>query len=160
MFKLAKTSLLVAAMSLSLSASDVLVTVNGTNITKQDAQTFVTATTNSPTVKYENLKPEEQEMIKERLIEKFLFGTLAKEEGIENDPEFKKSLEIIKSELMLNVWMKKQMENVVVSDSEAKDFYDKNQDKFIQEATLHARHILLENKKDAEDVINTLKSLS
>ncbi len=160
MFKLAKTSLLVAVATLSLSASDLLVTVNGNNITKQDAQEFIMATTNSPTVKYEELKPEEQEMIKERLIEKFLFGTLAKEEGIENDPEFKKSLEIIKSELMLNIWMKKQMENVVVSDSEAKDFYDKNQDKFIQDATLHARHILLENKKDAEDVINTLKPLS
>ena len=41
MVKLARTSLLVAAAALSLSASDILVTVNGKNITKQDAQTFV-----------------------------------------------------------------------------------------------------------------------
>jgi parvulin-like peptidyl-prolyl isomerase len=159
MFKLAKTSLLVAAATLSLSASDLLITVNGKNITKQDAQTFITATSNTP-VKYENLKPEEQEMIKERLIEKTLFSELAKKDGTENDPEFKKSLAVIKAELMLNIWMKKQMDSVVVSDSEAKEFYDKNHDKFMQEATLNARHILLENEKDAQDVINTLKPLS
>lgn len=159
MFKLAKISLLVAAATLSLSASDLLLTVNGKNITKQDAQTFITATTNAP-VKYESLKTKDQDMIKNRLIEKTLFGELAKKEGIENDPEFKKSLEAIKTELMLNIWMKKQMENVVVSDSEAKEFYDKNHNKFMQEATLHARHILLDTEKEAQNVINALKSLS
>ncbi|MFT7878840.1 MAG: peptidylprolyl isomerase [Sulfurimonas sp.] len=157
MLKLAKTSLFVAAATLSLAASDVLLTVNGKNITKQDAQVLVSAA--APNTSYTDLKPQEQEMIKERLIEKVLFKELAKKEGIENDPEYKKSLEMIKSELAINVWMKKQLDNVVVSDSEAKDFYEKNSDKFKKEATLHARHILVESEDDAQKIINDLKSL-
>ena len=157
MFKLAKTSLLVAAAALSLSASDVLLTVNGKNITKQDAQLFVNAA--APNTNYADLKPQEQDMIKERLIEKVLFSELANKEGIENDPEYKKSLEMLKNELAINVWMKKQLDNVVVSDSEAKDFYDKNSDKFLEEATLHARHILVETEQDAQKIIDELKSL-
>jgi len=157
MFKLAKTSLLVAAATLSLSASDLLLTVNGKDITKQDAQVLVSAA--APNANYADLKPEEQEMIKERLIEKVLFGDLAKKEGIENDPDYQKSLEMIKSELAINVWMKKQLDNVVVSDSEAKEFYEKNSDKFVQEATLQARHILVDSEEEAQKIIDTLKSL-
>ncbi|MDM5271125.1 peptidylprolyl isomerase [Sulfurovum sp. zt1-1] len=157
MFKFAKTSLLVAAAALSLSASDVLLTVNGKNITKQDAQLFVSAA--APNANYADLKSQEQDMIKERLIEKVLFSELAQQEGIENDPEFKKNLEMLKSELAINVWMKKQLDNVVVSDSEAKEFYEKNSDKFLEEATLHARHILVESEQDAQKIIDTLKPL-
>ena len=157
MFKLAKISLLVAAATFSLSASDLLLTVNGKNITKEDAQILVSAA--APNANYADLKPQEQEMIKERLIEKVLFGELAKKEGIENDPEYQKSLEMIKAELAINVWMKKQLENVVVSDSEAKEFYEKNSDKFVQEETLQARHILVDSEEDAQKIIDTLKSL-
>lgn len=157
MFKLAKISLLVAAATFSLSASDLLLTVNGKNITTDDAQVLVSAA--APNANYADLKPQEQEMIKERLIEKVLFGELAKKEGIENDPEYQKSLEMIKAELAINVWMKKQLENVVVSDSEAKEFYEKNSDKFVQEETLQARHILVDSEEDAQKIIDTLKSL-
>ena len=66
---------------------------------------------------------------------------------------------MLKNELAINVWMKKQLDNVVVSDSEAKDFYDKNSDKFLEEATLHARHILVETEQDAQKIIDELKSL-
>jgi parvulin-like peptidyl-prolyl isomerase len=155
MFKLAKASLFIAAATLSLSASDVLLTVNGKNITKQDAQVLVSAA--APNTSYADLKPQEQEMIKERLVEKVLFGELAKKEGIENDPEYKKTLEMIKDELVINVWMKKQLDNVIVSDSEAKDFYEKNSDKFMQEATLHARHILVKTEQEAQKIIDELK---
>lgn len=158
MVKLAKTSLLVAAAALSLSASDILVTVNGKNITKQDAQTFVSAA--MPNGVFAQLDPKEQAMIKERLVEKVLFGELAQKEGIENDPEYKKNLEMIKQELMLNIWMKKQLDNIIVSDSEAKAFYDKNKEKFMQEETAQAKHILLKEEKEAKAVIDQLKSLS
>jgi parvulin-like peptidyl-prolyl isomerase len=158
MFKLAKASLLVTVATLSLSASDILLTVNGENITKQQAQAFVTAA--APNAKYTDLAPQEQEMIKERLVEKVLFSELAKKEKIEEDSEFKKNLEMIKAELMLNIWMKKQMDNVVVSDSEAKEFYEKNKEKFTKESTAQARHILLKEEQEAQAIIDELKSLN
>jgi len=98
-------------------------------------------------------------MITDRLVEKQLFTELAAKEGIDKKPEFKRNMDKIKDELLVNMWMKEQMDNAVVSDSEAKEFYEKNKDKFVGKAKMHARHILVETKKAAEEIINTLKSL-
>jgi len=158
MLKITKTSLIALSLIASSAlASDILVTVNGKNITKQDAQTFVTS--QAPQANFENLKPAEKKMIVDRLVEKELFTELAAKEGIDKKPEFKRNMEKIKDELLVNMWMKEQMDNAVVSDSEAKEFYEKNKDKFIGKATMHARHILVDAKEVAQKIIDTLKSL-
>jgi len=158
MLKLAKTSLLaVAIMATSIAASDILVTVNGKNITKQDAQAFVAAS--APQANFMELAPAEKKMVTDRLIEKILFTELAKQEGIDKKPEFQRNMNKIKDELLVNMWMKSQMDNAIVSDSEAKAFYEKNAAKFIEKASMHARHILLATKKEAQDIIDTLKPL-
>jgi len=158
MLKLVKTSLITAAMlTTALTASDILVTVNGKNITKQDAEAFVTAS--SPQANYAGLDKAQKAMIKERLVEKALFTELAKKEKIEKKPEFQRNMEKIKEELLVNMWMKSQMENVVVSDSEAKTFYDKNKEKFMQKESVHARHILVKDEKEAQAIIDEMKAL-
>ena len=162
MLKLAKTSLLAATLvttsiTTSLCASEILVTVNGKNITKQDAEAFVSAT--SPQTKFATLDKAQQDMIKDRLVEKVLFTELAAKEGIEKNPEFQRNMAKIKDELLVNMWMKSQMDNIIVSDSEAKDFYAKNKDKFMQKATVHARHILVKEEKEAQTIIDEMKSL-
>lgn len=143
--------------SLSLSASDLLLTVNGHNITKEDAQTFVAAAV--PNANYEMLAPEEREMIKQRLVEKVLFSELAASEGVDKKSEYKQSMEKIRTELLVNLWMKMQLENVIVSNGDAKEFYDKNSDKYMQDAMREARHILLKEEKEAQEIIDILKPL-
>ncbi len=158
MLKLVKMSLLaVAVMASSVVASDILATVNGENITKQDAQAFVSAS--APQANFMELTPAEKKMVTDRLIEKVLFTELAAQEGIDQKPEFKRNMEKIKGELLVNMWMKMQMDNAIVSESEAKAFYDKNAEKFMEPESMHARHILVTNEKDAQDIIDTLKSL-
>lgn len=157
MLKLAKTSFLaVAVMATSIVASDILATVNGTIITKQDAQAFVSAS--APKAVFAQLKPTDRRMVTDRLIEKQLFTELAAKEGIDKKPEFKRNMEKIKAELLVNMWMKEQMDNALVSDSEAKAFYEKNVDKFMGKSSMHARHILLKEEKEAKDIIGTLKA--
>jgi len=158
MLKIAKNSLLaLSIIASSALASDVLVTVNGKNITKQDAQAFVKA--QAPQANFSELKPEEQKMITDRLVEKQLFTELAAKEGIDKKPEFQRNMEKIKEELLVNMWMKEQMDNLVVSDSEAKEFYEKNIAQFMGKAKMHARHILVETEKAAKEIIDALKSL-
>ena len=157
MLKLAKTSLLaMAVMATSVVASDILATVNGKNITKQDAQTFVSSS--APQANYMQLGDAEKKMVLDRLIEKVLFTELAQQEGIDKQPEFQRNMEKLKDELLVNMWMKAQMDNALVSDSEAKKFYEKNADKFMQEETMQARHILVETEKDAQEIIDKLKT--
>jgi parvulin-like peptidyl-prolyl isomerase len=159
MLKLAKTSLLaVAVMATSIVASDILVTVNGKNITKQDAEQFVAAAQQN--AHFAQLDAAQQNMIKERLIEKVLFTELAAKEGIENEAEYKAAMANIKDELLVNIWMKKQLDTTLVSDSEAKEFYEKNKDKFKQPETVTASHILVKTEKEAKEVIELLKPLS
>jgi len=158
MLKFARTSLIAAALlTTSVVASDILVTVNGKNITKQDAEAFVSAT--APNAHYEQLSPQQKALVKKTLVEKALLSDLAKKEGIDKTPEFKKNLEKIANELMVNMWMKKQMDSAVVSDSEAKDFYEKNKAKFLMPETVHARHILVKSEKEAKQIISELKGL-
>lgn len=158
MFKLAKISLLtVAVMATSIVASDVLATVNGKNITKQDAQAFVTAS--APNANFIELTPSEQQMITDRLVEKVLFTELARQEGIDKKPEFERNMEKIKEELLVNMWMKAQMDNTIVSESEAKEFYSKNAQKFIEKPSMHARHILIKTEKEAQEIIDELSPL-
>ncbi len=146
MLKLAKTSLLtIGMMTSSMLASDILVTVNGKNITKQDAQTFVTAS--APQAIYGQLTESQKTLVKDRLIEKILFTELAQKEKIDEKLEFKKTIEKIKDDLIVSLWMKEQMENAIVSDSEAQKFYEANRDKFLEKASINARHILVETKK-------------
>jgi len=158
MLKLAKTSLLaVAIMATSVVASDILVTVNGKNITKQDAEQFVAAAQKG--AHFSQLDKAQQDMIKQRLVEKILFTELAKKEGVENDAEFKATMEKIKEELLVNVWMKKQLDNALVSDSEAKEFYEKNKEKFKQPESVSASHILVKTEDEAKAIIKELKPL-
>ena len=158
MLKFAKTSLLaVAVMATSVVASDILVTVNGKNITKQDAEQFVAAA--QPNAHFAQLDKAQQEMIKQRLVEKILFTELAKKEGVENDPEFKAAIVKIKEELIVNVWMKKQLDATLVSDSEAKEFYEKNKEKFKQPESVSAKHILVKTEDEAKAIIKELKPL-
>ena len=158
MLKLAKTSLLaVAVMATSVVASDILVTVNGKNITKQEAQQFVAAAQQG--AQFAQLDKAQQEMIKQRLVEKILFTELAKKEGVENDADFKAAIARIKDELLVNIWMKKQLENTLVSDSEAKEFYEKNKAKFKQPESVSASHILVKTEDEAKAIIKELKPL-
>ncbi len=158
MKQMIKASLVASSLLLSnLVASDILATVNGINITKQDAANFVRSTV--PGANYQQLTDDQQKMITERLIERVLFTEAANKDGIENKPEFKAGLEKIKQELKVNLWMKAQMDNAVVSDSEAQEFYNTNKAKFNMPATVHARHILVADEKTAKDIIAELKPL-
>ena len=65
-------------------------------------------------------------------------------------------MEKIKEELLVNMWMKAQMDNAIVSASEAKEFYEKNKDKFMKKSSMHARHILVETEKDAKEIIESI----
>jgi len=158
MKKLIKVSLVAATvLATGLMATDILATVDGKNITKQDGEAFVRAT--APQTTFEKLPAEQQKMIAERLVERALFVEAARKENVADDPEFKSNIEKLKEELLVSLWMKKQMDNAIVSDSEAQDYYKSNPDKFVMPKNVHARHILVADEKTAQDIIAELKDL-
>jgi len=156
--KIVKSSLIIISLALSgLNAGDTIATVNGKNITTDDAELFVKAS--APQASFVTLPNEQKAMIVDRLIERNLFIEAAKKDKVDESPLFKENLEKLKDELFVNLWMKEQMEHTIVSDSEAKDFYKKNQDKFKNPQTAQAKHILVETEKDAQDIIAQMSNL-
>ncbi|MEA2027424.1 MAG: peptidylprolyl isomerase [Campylobacterota bacterium] len=156
--KLVKSSLIVASMLLtSLSASSVVATVNGKNITQEDANMFVQVS--APQSTFESLTNAQKKMVVERLVERELFIAAAKKEGIEKKPEFAEHLAKIKDEILINLWMQEQMNNTIVSNSEAKDFYTKNNAKYKTPQKAKAKHILVKTEDEAKKIIAQMKAL-
>ena len=158
--KKTKSLLLVLALGATMAhAGDILATVNGKKVTTEDAERFIRAS--NPQQSFATLKENDKKIVTDRLVERALFIEAAKKAGVEKESAFQKALSIAKDELMINQWMKDQYDATVVSDGEAKEFYEKNKKQFEKPAQVKARHILI--KKDeaaAKKVTEELKGLS
>lgn len=148
---------LLILFSISVNADVVLARVNGVVITENNAKDFLKTTNVS--LDYSKLSKEQKIEILQKIVQKELFLQVAKKEKIENSPEFLKELELLKRELMLNMWVKKQMNYMIVSDGEAKAFYKQNLKSFIEPTKIRASHILVKNETDAKNIISALKHL-
>jgi parvulin-like peptidyl-prolyl isomerase len=66
----------------------------------------------------------------------------------------------VKDNIGLEVWMKRKLENISVSDKEAKDFYNENKAQMTRPEQVKASHILLKDEAKAKEVIAELKKVS
>ncbi len=137
----------------SAVAGKVLAEVNGKKITTDDVAPMLAQSG----MKFEQLPPQIQQKVVDQAIERELLKEKAIKSGIEKSKEFKEALKKLKTDLALEIWMRKQYNSIKVSDKEAKDFYQKNIDKFKRPEMVHARHILVKSEKEAQDIINELK---
>ncbi len=146
-----------AAAILTLSGSLYAVdyaTVDGKKITDQDLK-FILHSLGG--VDFTKLPKDRQKKIIDQAIERRLLTNKAIKDGIEKDEIYKKTLESIKRDLALEIWMKKQYANVNATEKEVKDYYKKNADKFKRPEMVKARHILVKTEKEANEIIKDLK---
>ena len=148
----------------SLLSAQTLVTVNGTAISQNDVDTeLMNATQGRFNQVPADKQAEFRKQVLDQLVAKELVFSDAKETGIlkskEFEDEYEKVKERIKKELAIQVWQKKELDKVVVSDKELKEYYDKNKEEFNEKESVHARHILVKTEEEAKGVISELKSL-
>ncbi len=76
-------------------------------------------------------KPEKKLQFIQNLIDKELIYEESKKARIDEDESFKKKLEALKKELMINEFLKRKIfNNIIISEQEIKDYYDKNKKNF------------------------------
>ena len=129
-------------------------TVNGEEISKDE----VSQTLGQSGMKFETLDPAMKKRVLDMVVDRKLISQHAGKDKIEESADFKSKLEMLKKELILNLWMEKESNKVETSitDDELKKSYEKNKDKYAIPAQLNARHILVKEEKEAKEIIDTL----
>jgi len=133
MKKLILATLGAATLALSAPAADVLATVNGKEITKETVQRVLNSMGAQTT--YDALPDDVKRKVLDQVIEQELLEEKAVKSGIQKDPEYLDALEKLKRKLALDVWMKKQLDSVTVTDAEAKRDYEKHKSAFMRPET-------------------------
>jgi len=138
------------------ASNDVLASVNGEKVTKAEINQLLKAKRTS----YDKLPAQYKQKVLDNVITQALLIQKAERSGIENTKEFKKELAKVKRQLALRVFLKQKLDNIAVSQKEAKAFYNKNKDlMFKQPAEIKARHILVKTKAEAENIIAELRQI-
>jgi len=153
-----KRYLLSGALALSLLTASALsaktyATVNGEKIEDGDIAAILSVI---PGAKFDTLQKDQKKQIIEQAIEKRLLADKAAKSGIEKEKIYQETLEKMKKDLALEIWMKKQFDAQTVSDADMKDFYKKNEKMFKQPAMAKAKHILVKTEAEAKKIIASL----
>ncbi|WP_457744296.1 peptidylprolyl isomerase [Sulfurimonas sp.] len=162
-----KVTMLLTALLLtsSIASAKTLVTVNGKAITQKDVNTELMSATQG---RLNQIPADKQETFKKQVLQQLIGKEIiyddAKKSGILNSPEYKteynKLLKRMKKELAIQVWQKKLLGSIKISNKALKDYYNKNKEEFNEKASVHARHILVKTKAEAQKIIAELKPLS
>ena len=148
-------------LATSMLSAQTLVTVDGTKITQSDVDS---ALMNATQGRFNQVSPEKQiefrRQVLEQLVAKELIFNDAKKTGVLSSKDFKneykKVQEKVKKEIAVQVWQKKQLDKVKVSDKESKKYYNDNKGEFKEQDSVHARHILVKTKEEATALLKDL----
>ena len=139
----------------NLKNNTVVAEVNGKKITVAEVNAYLQGITGDNRIRLQDLPAQHvKKLVKDYADTLTVYEKKAK--SIENTPQFKAA----KMKLAVDMWLKNEFNNIKISDSEAKAFYEKNKDIFFKSAPqIKARHILVKDEKLAQKLINELKGL-
>jgi len=155
------TTLLVVG---SIASAQTLVTVNGVKISQDDVDTELMNATQG---RFNQVPLDKQAQFRKQVLQQLITKELifddAKKTGVLKSEDFKKEFAKIKKriekDLAIQVWQKRELDKIKVSDKELKNYYNKNKEEFNEKESVHARHILVKTEDEANKIISELKSL-
>ena len=107
---------------------------------------------------FDRLLPQEKKKILNIIVENILLAKKAYQDGIDKTDEYKEKLKSIKDNLAVELYTKKIISNIKVTDKEAKEYYENHKAEYaIKDDLAKARHILVKTKQEAENIIDELK---
>ena len=153
------------ALLSTITVAQTLVTVNGTAITQKDVDTELMNATQG---RFNQVPADKQAQFRKQVLEQLVAKELvygdAKKTGVLESNDFKteyaKVQERVKKELAIQVWQKRELDKIKISNKELKNYYDKNKEEFNEKESVHARHILVKTEDEAKAIIKDLKGLS
>jgi len=145
------TALLSHPLQPAFSADDTVVAiVNGDKIYKKD----VMAALKQLPVKDEDVS-KAFPLVLDQVVSEKLIDEASKDAKIEDTPEYKKQLDAVKAQLVKQIYFERILSSKV-TDSMVKAEYNHFKDQNKGKIEVHARHILVPTKEEAEKVIKDL----
>ncbi len=135
--------------------SKILANVGGMPITDDDVNGFI-AELGQRGQAYNN--PEGRAAILNQLIGNKLLLLDAKRNLYEAEPAFKEQLLKVKESLLTNYAGEKAIAAVKVTEKEVADYYNENKDKFMEEESVNASHILVDTEDTAKEILAKINS--
>lgn len=135
-----------------LGADKVLATVGNQTITQEDVDVVL----KNQNTSYDKLKNEDKKNVLNQLVDRKILSMTAYRTDIVNSKIYKETLEKVKQDLALQLWMSNMAKEVTVSDDQAKKYFDSHKENFKKPLELKASHILVKTEKEAKDIIATL----
>jgi len=132
-------------------ATTVVATVNGKAIDSEMLNVFVQAVSQNPGAE---VSAEQKKQMLEQLINMTLAAQTAEKDGLENDAAVKARMQLVKTQLLAEAATEKYMKAHPVSESETKAEYDTQVANMPKE--YKARHILVDSKEKADEIIKQL----
>jgi len=133
----------------------ILATVNGKNITEQDAYYFLNQL--SPQVAIQFRTPDGIKNLVNELINQELFYLQAIEDELDKEENFIQQLERIKKQVLIQYAVEKLFSSIVVEDEEISNYYMNHRESFVIPEKVRASHILVDSLDEANEILNQLK---
>lgn len=132
----------------------VLAVVGGTEVTSEDLQRIVQRYPEDRRGYFESEAGKSQ--LLEQVISYELMSKFGEELGLDKSKDYQDTVKALAKELLTQVTINKVLSEVTVTDDEIKKFYDENKEKFVEEPTVSAKHILVASLDEANKIKNEI----
>ena len=134
----------------------VIATVGGHQITEAEVEAFIRSLPREQQAYASH--PDFRKQCEEQLIAVYAFAKYGEEEKIDETEEFKSVMENARKDILAQMAMRKLFATVNVTDDEIKEYYEANKGKYSKGASVHAKHILVDNEEKCTELLNAITS--
>ncbi|SDB26785.1 peptidylprolyl isomerase [Eubacterium oxidoreducens] len=130
--------------------SDIIAKVNGTTITSDDVDKFIASLSQQQRIYAAD--PNFRTHCSQQLVERELFYNLGIEDGVEDTPDYKETMEAFRKNLIGRIAITNLFKDIESSEAEMKEYYEKHKDDFKKGAVASARHILVDEEAKCKEI--------
>lgn len=134
----------------------ILAVVAGEEITQGEFDAFLHAVPQDRQAYISN--PQFQEQCLEQLISLRLFAKLGETMDLEQSDNYKKIMGNARKDILAQLAMAEVMKGIDVSEEEAKEYYEANQQQYQKGASMKAKHILTDSEETCSAVLASITS--
>lgn len=137
-------------------SQEVLAVIAGKELTQADFEEFLQRIPQEQRAYASH--PQAKQQLMDQFIAANLFAKMGEDENIEGTEEFQKVMSSLKKDVLSQMAMAKVLEDISVSEEEAKAFYDANEEKFVKGETLQAKHILIDSEEKGNEISKAIEN--